>query len=252
MERGLSRLTSLLMRVATWNLERKKPTTPRGAEALDYLESVGAEIIVATEARTSFGFAGGQSLLSAPPRGSRFAEDERKVVLWSSSEIERIDIDSPIDPTRFVAGRVHTTIGPIIVFSICITWHMAGVRYDPGPKRKPWEEHLTYLQHLTPIIRSLDEPFVLAGDFNQRIPRVKGGNKAAAEALDATFDGIDIVTRGVLPGCTRPGIDHIALSSHLRATNVAGWANDVTGNRLSDHDGAFADVELSSGVGSLR
>ena len=122
---------------------------------------------------------------------------------------------------------------------------MAEVTYHEGPKKKPWEEHLEYLDHLKPVIRLLGEPFVIAGDFNQRIPRVKGGNRRAAEQLEATFEGADIVTRGVLAGCNRPGIDHIALSSHLRATNVEGWPNDVNGNRLSDHDGALADVGLA-------
>ena len=234
------------MRVATWNLERKKPTSPRGSDAIDYLASLNAELIVATEARASIGFPGGTTLCSGPPRGSRFAEDERKVAVWWSGEMERVEFDSPIDPSRFVAARVTSSVGTVVVLGICITWHMAEVTYHEGSKKKkPWEEHLEYLNHLKPILASLDEPFVVAVDFNQRIPRVKGGNRRAAEQLEATFEGIDIVTRGVLPGCKRPGIDHIALGPELRATNVEGWPNDVNGNRLSDHDGALADVELA-------
>ena len=232
------------MRVATWNLERKKPTTPRGAKAIEYLSSLSAEIVVATEARTTMSLGEGHSVWPVPPIGSRFAEDERKIVLWTSCDFERIEFDSPIDPTRFVAVRANTSVGPIVVLGICITWHMAEVTYHTGPKKKPWEEHLEYLTHLKPILDSIDDPFIAAGDFNQRIPRVKGGAVRAAEAMQETFEGIDIVTAGTLPGCHRPGIDHIALGGGLRATSVSGWPNDVTGNRLSDHDGAMAEVRL--------
>jgi endonuclease/exonuclease/phosphatase family metal-dependent hydrolase len=90
----------------------------------------------------------------------------------------------------------------------------------------------------------LDEPFVVAGDFNQRYPRTKYGNRAAAEAMENTFVRVDIVTSGTLAGCDKPGIDHIAISKELAAAEVEGWRGDVTGNRLSDHDGAFADLVL--------
>ena len=230
------------MRIATWNLERKKPTTPRGAEAIDHLRGLNADVIVATEARTNLPVGDGQLFFSGAPRGSRFAADERKVVVWTKGESEPLDIDSPIDPSRFVAIKTETSIGTITVLGICITWHMAEVTYHSGPKKKPWEEHLEYLEHLGQIFESIDEPFIAAGDFNQRIPRVKGGNRQAAEALAATFAGLDIVTSGIPPGCTRPGIDHIAISHEFTASNTKGWPNDVTGNRLSDHDGAICEL----------
>ena len=230
------------MRIATWNLERKKPTTPRGAEAIDHLRGLNADVIVATEARTNLPVGDGQLFFSGAPRGSRFAADERKVVVWTKGESEPLDIDSPIDPSRFVAIKTETSIGTITVLGICITWHMAEVTYHSGPKKKPWEEHFAYLEHLTPIFEQIDGPLVVAGDYNQRIPRQKGGNLAAADALQATFDGLSIATTGILPGCTRPGIDHIATSRHLRAVNVTGWPHDVNGNRLSDHDGAMCEL----------
>ena len=235
------------MRVATWNLERRKPTSPRGAEAITYLQSVSADLVVITETRISFGLPGGTTAWSEPPVGSRFAPDERKVVLWSAYDFDVINVDSPIDSTRFVAARVHTPLGSLVVLAVCITWHMAEVTYHHGPKKKPWEEHFAYLEHLVPIVDSIDEPLVVAGDFNQRYPRVKGGNLKAAAALEATFKDLTIVTAGTLTGCTRPGIDHIAISSELTASNVVGWPNNVTGNRLSDHDGAACDVAPVSG-----
>ena len=53
---------------------------------------------------------------------------------------------------------------------------MAEVTYHTNEKKKPWQEHHEYLVHLKAILDSLDEPTVIAGDFNQRYPRVKGGN----------------------------------------------------------------------------
>lgn len=232
------------MRVATWNLERRKPTAPRGAEAIDYLASLSAEIVVATEARTTMSLGEGHAVWPDPPRGSRFAEDERKIVLWASCPFERIQFDSPIDPTRFVAVRAQSSIGPVVVLGACITWHMAEVTYHTGPKKKPWEEHFDYLEHLKPIMDSIDEPLIVAGDFNQRVPRAKGASVKAAEAMQVTFAGLDIVTAGVPEGCARQGIDHIALGGGLRATSVRGWPNDITGNRLSDHDGAMVEVRF--------
>jgi len=52
------------MRLATWNLERKKPTSPRGKEAVDYLHGRGADVLVITEARTTFPAQGGHLLFA--------------------------------------------------------------------------------------------------------------------------------------------------------------------------------------------
>lgn len=230
------------VRIATWNLERKKPTTPRGAEAVEYLHGKQADIAVITEVRTTFPVRDGHMLFAIKPKPERFAEDERKVSIWSRTPLELVDVDSPIDPTRFIAARTVSPTGPLLVFGICIPWHMAGVKANDGPKSKMWEQHLTYLEHLKEILATIDEPLVIAGDFNQRYPRQKQSYKVAA-ALTDTFSELNIVTAGTPPGCTRPGIDHIAISKHLDATEVRGWPNDVHGRRLSDHDGALCKVK---------
>ena len=234
------------MRIATWNLERKKPTSPRGAEALDYLYARDADVFVVTEARNTMPTSGGHMLFSPAPGSPWLAPDERKVALWSREEIEPVHFDIKIDESRFVAGRTETPIGSLLVVGVCITWHMAGVGERAGRVSKPWEQHLAYLENLAVIFASIDEPFVVAGDFNQRYPRVKGSNKAASQALADTFTGIEIVTAGIPDGCTKPGIDHIAVSAGLEAFDVAGWPNDATGNRMSDHDGSIASVRRSA------
>lgn len=231
------------VRVATWNLERRKPTTPRGVEAVDYLHAREADIAVVTEVRTTFPVRGGNMIFAEKPDPPRFADDERKIGIWSRTVLESVEFDSPIDPTRFIAARTATTAGPILILGVCIPWHMAGVKANDGPKTKMWEQHLTYLDHLTEIFAVIDEPMVVAGDFNQRYPRQKQSRKVA-EALEATFNNLDILTAGIIDGCARHGIDHIAISPHLEATSVSGWPHDATGNRLSDHDGAMSELEF--------
>ena len=129
------------------------------------------------------------------------------------------------------------------MLGVCIPWHMAEVTHRSGPKKRPWEMHLLFLGQLKVVMDSLSEPFVVAGDFNQRYPRVAGANRAAADALKTTFERLAIATEGTVDGCTKPGIDHIALSPRLEANAVSSWPKDVTGNRLSDHDGVMVDVK---------
>ena len=123
---------------------------------------------------------------------------------------------------------------------------MADVTCPLAVKRRPWQLHIDYLQILAATIAvKVQMPSVVAGDFNRRIPRVPYGNRRAADALEAAFERFDIVTRGTPEGSPRPGIDHIALSRHLRADRVWGWPFGVNGRRLSDHDGSGADVGLA-------
>lgn len=231
-------------RISTWNLERKKPDSLRGAEAVDVLHEQGSDVSVLTEVRTGFPGRDGHTAFASPPAGDWFADDERKVGIWSVEPLDVVEFDSSIDPTRFVAARTNTPIGRLMILGVCIPWHMAEVTHRSGPKRSPWELHIAYLKHLAAIMGGLGEPFVVAGDFNQCYPRVKYGNRRAAEALERAFAGVEIITAGTVSGCERPGIDHIALGHGLSTERVQGWRHDATGNRLSDHDGVWTDVKL--------
>ncbi len=236
-------------RVVTWNLERKRPHVGLGAVGVEHLFGLDPDVMVLTEARTEFPSRGGHSLWCEPHQGSRFAADERKVLMWSKNPWEDVDHLGirGLDTSRFVAATTQTAIGRIRVLGICIPWHMAGVTHlIDHEKRKPWELHVDYLTVLGDLLRRVTGPTVIAGDFNQRIPRIKNGNRAAAEALRTTFAAMNIVTEGQIDGTTKPGIDHIALSDHLRARNVWGWRNTINGHRLSDHDGAAADIVIAT------
>ena len=237
---------SMTARLLTWNLERKKPTNPRGVEALDHVFGLDADVMVLTEARTSIPMRGGHARWCEPPLGTRFGADERKIVMWSKqpwTSIDRVGVQG-LDDTRFIAASTQTPIGELRVLGICIPWHMAEVTYPTGEKHKPWELHIRYLELLTELLADTDGQTVISGDFNQQVPRIAYGRRDAAAALVKAFAPVDIVTSGVVDGVSRPGIDHIALAGGLTATRVWGWPNDVNGNRLSDHDGAACELAL--------
>lgn len=233
------------LRVLAWNVERKKPSTPRGAEAYAYAFGLDPDVMVLTEACTSMPLHGGHVVWPDLPRGSRFAADERKIGLWSRWPLRNIgEFNHPgLDPTRFVAGVIDSPIGPVRVVGVCVPYQMAEVTHPVDVKRKPWELHLAYLDALGELLRRNDMAMIVAGDYNQAVPRTHAPY-LVADALTIAFAPLQIVTAGRLDGCGRVGIDHIALSEHLEAAQVWGWPHDVTGNRLSDHDGAGAVVRL--------
>lgn len=129
------------------------------------------------------------------------------------------------------------------VVAVCIPWRLAGVR-SGTTDTAPWQDHLRYLELIAALLADRERrlPHVVVGDFNQRVPPSRRGNRAAAEALTAALDGFSVATAGTPPGCRRPGIDHIAHDHHLLAADVWGWPNDHGGTRMSDHDGAGVDL----------
>ena len=231
-------------RVLTWNLERKKPSTPTGRAGVDLLHSLDPDVMVLTEARTCFPPRGGHLVGCRPMPYRHLEADERRVVLWSKNPWEDID-DVGVEQMpvgRFVSGCTDTPIGRVRVVGVCIPWHMSNVSVGDR-NRTPWEDHLTFLSLLPKVLSEYAEPTVVAGDFNQRVPST-GGRRDVAAALASCFDGHDIVTAGQVVGVAAPLIDHVALGPGLAAHRISGWLNDHGGVRMSDHGGVGVDVGL--------
>ncbi len=226
------------MRIATWNLERKKPTSPNGAAAVDHLRSLAPDVMVLTEARRSFPEDDAHMAWSR----SWGSDDERKVVMWSKHPWTDVDDlgSAELPAARFVAGTTETPIGPVRVMGVCISWDMANVKYG-DKNRRPWEDHITYCGVLRELIEAHDPslPLIVAGDYNQRIPPTRGG--AQVGAMASLLETVDLMTGGEVDGWEKPGIDHIAVRG-LTPERVQGWPNVVDGVRCSDHGGAFADL----------
>lgn len=232
-------------RVLTWNVERKRPDSPLGSAGVELLFSYEPDVMALTEVRTSFPVRHGHALWCEPPRGRPLPRTNAELLLWSREpwrDVDRIGTEG-LDQTRFVSATTDTAIGPLRVIGVCIPWHTAEVTYPIDVKRKPWELHIRFLELLPEVLAASDLPTVVAGDFNQQVPRVKYGNRAAAEAMAAAFADFDVITAGQLNGGERPGIDHIAVSSHLAASKTWAWPNVIDGQRLSDHEGAGTDLQ---------
>lgn len=236
------------MKVVAWNLERKRPHTPTGSAGVARIASEQPHIVVATEARVAhFESLGGHEVASQPPAGERFAPDERKLVMWSREPWRDIDqIGDPNLPAgRFVAATTATPLGDVRVIGICIPWHMCDVNLGTRD-RAVWEQHVRFLELVEPLLAAdAALPVIVAGDFNQRVPRASGGRRDVAELLERVFAKHTIVTRGVPDGCAKQGLNHIVIDSRLVATDVHGWPNNDGGTRMSDHDAAVAELALA-------
>ena len=228
------------IRVLTWNMERKKPTTPLGAAALDHLFAYEPHLAVLTEASSAMPLRGGHLLDAARLDPGMWRADERKVALWAREPWQPLpEVAAYCGADRAVAGVTETPIGTLRVLGVCIPWHLAGTRYQE-PKRKAWEEHHEFLDRLERLLDG-GTPFdIIAGDFNQLRPR-RWGPLHAEKRLLEVFRNYTLVTEGPLRHCVRSaGVDHIAVAANLTAIDAFGWPNVIEGRRFSDHEGAGA------------
>lgn len=210
----------------------------------------GFDVICLTEGTLGLFPEDGYVIDSDPDYGYRMIDGRRKVLLWSRHPWREVDrVGDPAMPGgRFVSGVTETPVGDVRVVWVCIPWE--GAHADTGRKnRAKWEDHLRYLEGLERYLAGLrvredrraeiagecllcgggsarpgptggstarDIPVVVAGDFNQTIPRTRA-RADAYEALTRAFEGWDVVTAGL------GGIDHVALDGRLRALRVKRW-----------------------------
>lgn len=230
-------------RIATWNLERKRPTSRTGAKAIEYLRALDADIVVLTEGRISYPVDEGHLVWSE----SWGSEDERKVVMWSKQPWHnvRTEVIEGLPSGRLVFATTDTPIGHVAVYGVCIPWHMANVQYGDR-NRKPWDDHITYCELLRAHLqnRRSSAPLVIAGDFNQRLSQPLARGRAHRDAIADLLGPLGLPTAGVAPGWDREEHDHIA-TAYLETRRVQGWPNVIDGVRCSDHAGVFVDVRAS-------
>ena len=223
----------------TWNAWWAHSGTDRGRRLARVVADAGADVVVLTEAEADVLPAGGHVVEAAPDWGYRPARPgRRKVLMWSRSPWSDVD-DSGSDrlPSgRWVAATTDTALGPTRFAGVCIPW--SGAHVSSGRKdRGNWEDHAAYLDALKPVLDAQPVPLVVAGDFNQRIPRVRQPRVVAA-SLAAAFSELRLATDGADPHL----IDHIAHSSGLVVSDLTVIPSSDAEGRLSDHLGVLADV----------
>ena len=221
--------------VGTWNLEWARPGTARGRRVAAVLDGL-ADVLVVTECELGT-LPPGHVVDAGTDWGYRLpGPDRRKVALWSRhpwtspSSFER----EGLPPGRLVAATTTTPVGPLHVVGVCIPWrgaHVTTGRQD----RRPWEDHESFLTQLAEVVAGLDGPFVLAGDFNQRIPRVSQPQHLAA-LLGTVLAGTSVPTAG--DAQLGRLIDHVALGRGLSARRVELVPQRDEDGPRSDHVGA--------------
>lgn len=238
------------MKVLVWNLKWASPGSPRGQRIRERLSMLDPEVAVLTEVKDAPFFEGGYSISSGPDYGYPIIKGRRKVRLWSRRPWEDVDtLGHPDLPSgRFVAGTTESSIGRLTVLGVCIPWSRAHV--STGKKnRKPWEDHLRYLEGLKAILEEsrLPSRTFVAGDFNQRIPRTRQPRAVFDALMNAIPSGWSIGTSGALPDMDAQLIDHLVAHPSLKVSYRSAFDPQASnGKMLSDHLGVTVEVGLNN------
>jgi len=222
--------------VATWNTEWATPSSERGLRIAAVLSAADADVVVVTEGVRELLPAGGYAVDAGPDWGYGHKPSRRKVIVWSRFRLtaDFVGVEGATRG-RLAAATAETPDGPVRVIGVCIPWRDAHVSTGRGDATA-WSEHLDYLERLERLLAGLDQdvPTVIAGDFNQRIPRERQPVRVA-ERLSQVFAGWTVHTVGALPN--GPHIDHVASNQRLLVETVNDWAASDHLGRLSDHAG---------------
>lgn len=229
------------MRIGTWNVQWASPGA-RGDEVRALVEGLTLDIFVGTEVTLAVLPRGGHVIDAGDDWGYSLPRaDRRKVAMWSREPWRDVAVPdlAEMPGGRCAIGMTTTAEGPLTVVGVCVPWggaHVASGRKD----RRRWEEHQAFLVALREVLFQIDGPVVVAGDFNQRIPR---GHQPSGmfDLLMETLCGLRIVTAGE-HGPTAL-IDHVAHSVKLVGEVVEIIDNGGTKSRLSDHLGVVVRLE---------
>ncbi|MGV9718529.1 hypothetical protein [Rhodococcus pyridinivorans] len=149
-------------------------------------------------------------------------------------------------PNGAGAGRVLTAtadspLGPILVLAVCIPW--ASAHATTGRRNATnWSEHLECCDQLEKLAARFDPriPTIVAGDFNQRIPRRRQPIRVF-ERLLGVMDRWSLHTGGEVEH--GPLIDHIA--SDLACTGLRTCGGMDKTEKLSDHAGVVCTLYVA-------
>lgn len=233
------------LRLGVWNAEWARSGTKRGEGVQETLRGGAFDIVCLTEAYEELLPALGHIICSEPDYGYPITPGRRKVILWSRHPWNRVDTvgSAALPRGRFVRGVTESPLGPVRVVGVCIPWNHAHV--TSGRKdRKPWEDHLRYLEGLKSLLGypAREEPTIVAGDFNQRIPRAKAPG-VVFDALMAAMTEFHFATAGAVEPLGQQLIDHVAHNEDLIAMKVRCWSGTrPDGLSLSDHDGVCVEL----------
>lgn len=230
-----------ILSVATWNTEWSTPKNSRGQRVAARLRDAVADVLVVTEGSHGLLPDGGFAVDAGADWGYTPQAVRRKVLVWSKHPLAvHVTAEEGAARGRLVVATTETPIGPVRVVGVCIPWASAHVSTGRSDATQ-WSEHLHYLGQLGTLLPTFADtlPTVIAGDFNQRIPRSRQPLRVAA-ALAEVFDQWHVHTTGDLE--YGPHIDHIASDAHLVCRSVGEWPGRDAVGRLSDHAGVSCQL----------
>lgn len=232
------------LNVATWNTQWATLRTDRGSRVAAKLAALGADVIVVTEGARDLLPTNGQVFDAGADWGYPLKPDRRKVIIWSRLPLtpDTVGVEGAA-LGRLAVATVSTEAGAVRIIGVCIPWRDAHVNTGRSDA-SPWSEHLQYLDQLEVLIGTLDGsvPTVIAGDFNQRVPRVRQPIRVA-DRLASVLDGWTTHTAG--PMANGPHIDHIATNGQLICRSAIDWPGVDPEGRLSDHSGISCRFDLA-------
>lgn len=237
----------MVISVSAWNVEWATPSSERGPRISAMLAVADSDITVVTEGSRGLLPEHGYTVDAGGDWGYGLQPIRRKVIVWSRFPLT-VGVAGTEGATRgrLVVARAATPDGPVRIIGVCIPWrdaHVSTGRRDA----QPWSEHMDYLDRLDGLLAGLDDdvPTLIAGDFNQRIPRGSQPVRVAVR-LGEVISGWTIHTAGALPN--GPHIDHIATNRSLVLESVRDWAAADHRGRLSDHAGVACRLTVTGGT----
>lgn len=236
------------MRLINWNIQRHGPRTRKAVSLVSDIEVLNPDLVILTEAHEgSLDRFGGHTLSHRGYHHDRKRDSERLVLMWSRAPWQEVTLSPDLQHNGgALLGRTHVGGRSVHCLALCIPYHMSWNVPRQAGKIQPWAQHrkfLTLLQAEMPRILQ-HSPLIIAGDFNQRMPRTRWGAKAPNAHLREVFSETAFVTEGPLAPLDLQTIDHVALSGPLTARSVTALSQfDVNGTERSDHFGVLADLD---------
>lgn len=230
-------------RLLVWNLERRALTSRAGKLQAESIAAVNCDAAVFTETWTGWpNLLGGYETSVFGAVWSPTQPDERKILMWSKSPWSDEQIctfkNDPIG--RIVAATTITPIGPLRIIGVCIPYSQANVRHKSMPV-PPWHEHRQYISQLSRFLtqQPSDMPTIVAGDFNQRVPKTRAP-RDVHDLLLNSLGSLTIHTAGEHSADKIRLIDHMAASHDLEVRGLSLVVPPSVGRRpVTDHTGAL-------------
>ncbi|MDP3849818.1 MAG: hypothetical protein Q8Q59_04885 [Luteolibacter sp.] len=242
------------MKLLNFNTAWAKPGSAIGKRVGRILAKADADLICLTEAFPALVSGSGHTITCDDRSGHVYPDDRKKVLLWSREAWSDVFIS---DGSEMPGGRLVSGVTQgLRVVGVCIPWHMAHVT-SGNRNREPWEDHISYLKHLAPILEEFltrPEPLMVVGDWNQRIPTPGGPSKEAHFAMIAAIpEVLEIVTQGEISATGGWVIDHLALRPPLKALDFKFFGpRDDDGRPLSDHVGYTVELGFAESLHATR